>query len=1038
MQPHTVFVFDGWLLWTALLVIGWFGCALVWSLRDDKVDVSPKDGEVTLDFSDDLSQTLWFVQVSDVHAAARYGSALPSFQPFVSLVKDALPILSPDFVVVTGDLCDGWTEQVPPDWALYHATLEEGALLDTSYWVDIKGNHDAYGVVSDRDYNNTYCIASVSCHRDGHCSDPNFDGRKMSLSEDTGSLSLSSVLVPFGTDDYTRLRAGQEGQDTPPVHHRWYRALAGQPKHTDTLTRDTSSLVHMPHSDMAITLVGMDVAVAPGLSTYSSFGHMTDDQLSLLGAVAQESTAMHTEYRQTSAASGPDTGTGTGTDTDTDGVTSVPVTSHATVSMSHYPLGAMAEGRDMCTLLGPDHMLHLSGHVHSASMAARRGSCGAVELEAPSLRYQNMYRVVGIDHGFLSAVDVPMLRKDLPWWDMPRYNQTEAWPVVLPTVPPHASLLHPAQPLAQLKDAPIRVVVMSPTVPYEVHAQIDGGETLLLQYRDSRASRQTEGPGVCDPDTQPRVTPGPPSAHLYTLPYDTDMYSTGLHSMVVSAYLRVDGPDADTDSASDVLGGGMPYTVPYTVVETQHEEEGEGEEDLVISQYIVKREVEYPFSLDGTAPQPHRWRRDTDSPRAYVDPYTYTWQDERDDDYEGPVTHTSLTTLGEYAVDASLPYAMLASFDPVPAALASLVALVWALWVPEALIVCARYLGMGRGHSRDDEAQLDKGGVSVSDANRPMDTVGLAEADPCAVSAVSLTDTLATKPLPYLLPLPPSPAMRAATLPLPVLVPDRVIDTLSGASVLQGLAARSMGLGRAAAAQSAAYHIKRYAAEVSALRGLSLRMGREGGRERVPWEGHWILVTWLRVYYAGVWSPNLTVTLYTGILWAVSYGCFVSLLLMLTPSRVCTPAWLDNGEVMEREHLTGRIRRLRTAFGCLSSRVFRGSEIKAHPETFALTLAGHGMAIVYVLVFLPVYSYMVWFLGRHISRTALMCSPVGLPLMCFMAYHVMQHCRMAIHSHTAIPVSASHSVRSAEGEGTSLLEVPHGQTQTVPHGQTDG
>ncbi|OZJ04422.1 hypothetical protein BZG36_02922 [Bifiguratus adelaidae] len=104
----------------------------------------------------DPDQLFYFVQISDLHISRhlRRGNILH----FLHFLKTTLPILSPPFVLATGDLTDAkdarrfTSHQYLEEWVAYKTALEESDVLRNASagsiprWVDVRGNHDMFNV----------------------------------------------------------------------------------------------------------------------------------------------------------------------------------------------------------------------------------------------------------------------------------------------------------------------------------------------------------------------------------------------------------------------------------------------------------------------------------------------------------------------------------------------------------------------------------------------------------------------------------------------------------------------------------------------------------------------------------------------------------------------------------------------------------------------------------------------------------------------------------------------------------------------------
>lgn len=105
-------------------------------------------------------------------------------------LQKELPILSPELVVVTGDLTDAkskWklsSSQFEQEWAAYHAALKESGVLErASFWFDQRGNHDCFDVAGFDHESNHYKVYS-SVKEEGYA----FHLKKSDIMENRCSL----------------------------------------------------------------------------------------------------------------------------------------------------------------------------------------------------------------------------------------------------------------------------------------------------------------------------------------------------------------------------------------------------------------------------------------------------------------------------------------------------------------------------------------------------------------------------------------------------------------------------------------------------------------------------------------------------------------------------------------------------------------------------------------------------------------------------------------------------------------------------------
>ena len=102
---------------------------------------------------------LWFIHLSDIHISHyEIGKGKENFERFL---RYSLPCIKPLFVVATGDLTESArnildSQQIEQEWQVYRSLLEKYHALDKKdFWIDIRGNHDAFDV-PDLNHSNNY------------------------------------------------------------------------------------------------------------------------------------------------------------------------------------------------------------------------------------------------------------------------------------------------------------------------------------------------------------------------------------------------------------------------------------------------------------------------------------------------------------------------------------------------------------------------------------------------------------------------------------------------------------------------------------------------------------------------------------------------------------------------------------------------------------------------------------------------------------------------------------------------------------------
>lgn len=155
-------------------------------------------------YSQDSSRIFWIMHISDSHIGSEWFS---EDQRFVWALEEAAAVIDPVLIINTGDLCDGSLNGIPAtgqgvdEWSLYRQILDDAGMT-TDIYIDIPGNHDAYG-----DGGHTFYLT-------------------WSLNGETFNTTTRSMLLGFPFGDYFIYGTATSGEDGAIIvdHHEFSQA----------------------------------------------------------------------------------------------------------------------------------------------------------------------------------------------------------------------------------------------------------------------------------------------------------------------------------------------------------------------------------------------------------------------------------------------------------------------------------------------------------------------------------------------------------------------------------------------------------------------------------------------------------------------------------------------------------------------------------------------------------------------------------------------------------------------------------------------
>ncbi|XP_011144010.1 transmembrane protein 62 isoform X2 [Harpegnathos saltator] len=117
------------------------------------------------DIGKSYDHVMWFLQISDIHISIfQDPSRISELKKFCNITVNAI---KPVVVLASGDLTDAkakdkmGSKQILAEWQYYKHVIDETNIKEKTLWLDVRGNHDNFNVVSLNSKNNYYSNYSV-------------------------------------------------------------------------------------------------------------------------------------------------------------------------------------------------------------------------------------------------------------------------------------------------------------------------------------------------------------------------------------------------------------------------------------------------------------------------------------------------------------------------------------------------------------------------------------------------------------------------------------------------------------------------------------------------------------------------------------------------------------------------------------------------------------------------------------------------------------------------------------------------------------
>ncbi|XP_043584753.1 transmembrane protein 62-like isoform X2 [Bombus pyrosoma] len=117
------------------------------------------------DIGESFDQLMWFLQISDIHISIFQDPfRITELKEFCNITVSSI---KPTVVLASGDLTDAkakdkmGSKQILEEWKYYKRVLDDTEVTKKTLWLDVRGNHDNFNVLSLESKNNYYSNYSI-------------------------------------------------------------------------------------------------------------------------------------------------------------------------------------------------------------------------------------------------------------------------------------------------------------------------------------------------------------------------------------------------------------------------------------------------------------------------------------------------------------------------------------------------------------------------------------------------------------------------------------------------------------------------------------------------------------------------------------------------------------------------------------------------------------------------------------------------------------------------------------------------------------